>query len=85
MQAISQNTQVTISSQYQITIPSYLRKKYSLKPGTKLVLGDDDRGIYMFTRPSDFREFIMSIPKGKFRSKKEIDDYISSERKSWNK
>jgi AbrB family looped-hinge helix DNA binding protein len=86
MSTSTTSAHATISSQYQITIPSFLRKKYHLKPGMKLVIGENDRGIYMFTRPADFKEFIMSIPKRPYwSSKKKIDDYIKKERASWDK
>lgn len=45
--------QIKVNSKWQIVIPKEFRKKLSMKPGTKVMVGKDDGILFIVPVPKD--------------------------------
>ena len=68
----------TLSSKYQIVIPSEARKKLNLKAGDRLEVVTKGGMILIFPTPKSWEKAIRGIAKGAYP-----EGYLERERKSW--
>lgn len=54
-----------ISQKGQVLIPIRIRKKYGLKSGSKVIVSDDGRGIYLTPLTAESIRNLAGIMKGK--------------------
>ena len=69
----------TLSSKYQIVIPSEARKRLKLKAGDRLEVVMKDGMILLFPTPKSWEKAIRGIAKGAYP-----DGYLEKERSSWD-
>jgi AbrB family looped-hinge helix DNA binding protein len=69
----------TLSSKYQIVIPTEARKRLKLKAGDKLEVVMKDGMILLFPTPKSWERAIRGIAKGAYP-----DGYLEKERSSWD-
>ncbi len=79
---------LTVSSQYQITIPKQLREELAIKPGQKLLAWVQDwaksKAIALVPKPKSLADYTLGLGK-EIWDKVDIDEYIQKERDSWEK
>lgn len=65
-------TTITVSSKYQIVIPKKARQKLGIKPGTRLCVEGNDRGILLVKEPT--LEDVRNLLKGMVWEESEVRD-----------
>lgn len=75
---------VTVSTKGQIVIPSQIRKKYNLKPKSKIEFLDRGKEIVLIPLPENPFKSSYGILKGKGISTKDLIDFRRAERKKEN-
>ncbi len=65
-------TTITVSSKYQIVIPKEARKKLGIKPGTRLCVEEEERGLRL--RKELSLEDIRGLLKGMVWDESEVRD-----------
>jgi len=66
----------TVTQKGQVTIPAFIRKKYDLKPGAKVIFSEDKQGTVRVKPVPDFFSFRGSLKTKKKYSKKEIHQIV---------
>lgn len=70
----------TVSSKGQLVIPAELRKKYRLKPGSRVAIDDRDGEIAIKVRPFD----ALLALRGKFAQYR-LEQDLREQRRKWDK
>ena len=77
---------LTLSSQGQVVIPSNARKKLGLKPGSKLLMSVESKGIapkaILEPQPESWVKKVTGLGRGIWGKG---EDYIDKERNEWPK
>lgn len=85
-------THIKIKQKYQVTIPASLRKRLELQEGDVLEAREQDGAILLVPqvlvsrkRPADSKSLsaYVSSARGLLSSVREIDEFISHERRQW--
>lgn len=75
-------TQVKVSSKYQIVLPKEIRKSLSISPGDKLLLRIEDGKISIYTLPEDIVEFSLGLHRDVWKDTDAVE-YVNKERELW--
>lgn len=79
---------LTVSPQYQITIPKQLREELAIEPGQKLLAWIEkwvkSKAITLVPQPKSLANYTLGLGK-EIWDKVDIDKYIQKERDSWEK
>jgi len=67
-------TTTTVSSKYQIVIPKAVRERQQIKPGMRLYITDDARGLHFMKEPS------LEEMRGLLKGMRVMDSDIRDER-----
>jgi len=67
-------TTTTVSSKYQIVIPKAVRERQQIKPGMRLYITDDARGLHLMKEPS------LEEMRGLLKGMRVMDSDIRDER-----
>lgn len=77
---------LTLSSQGQVVIPSSARKKLGLKPGSKLLMSVEDKGMVpkamLELHPESWVKKVTGLGRGIWGRG---EDFVDRERSLWNK
>ncbi len=77
---------LTVSSQGQVVIPSSARKKLGLKPGSKLIMSVEEKGIIpkaiLEPQPDSWVKKIKGLGRGIWGD--DANEYINKQRNEWN-
>lgn len=74
-------TTVTVSNRGYIILPAALRKALEIKPGTKMLISQDDDTLILKAVPSFTEKLAGLTRKTIAKNPEEVDAYIASERK----
>lgn len=81
-----ESSTITVSSQYQITIPKKLREALGIKPGQKLLAWIQKwvkgKALTLTPKPKSLADYTLGLGKGLWG---DPDEYIQKERDSWEK
>ena len=72
---------VTVSSKGQVVVPSEFRKRYNLKPGSKIEFLDNGNEIVLIPLPRDSFKASYGILKGKGITTRDLIEFRRKERK----
>lgn len=79
---------LTVSSQYQITIPKKLREALGIKPGQKLLAWIQrwvkGKALTLTPKPKSLADYTLGLGK-EIWDKVDVDEYIQKERDSWER
>lgn len=77
---------LTVSPQYQITIPKKLREALGIKPGQKLLAWIQGwvkgKALTLTPKPKSLADYTLGLGKGLWG---DPDEYIQKERDSWER
>ena len=73
---------ITVTRNYQITLPEDVRKKKDIKEGERLVVKLNDKGDIVVEK---LKESIASKTFGRWRGEAPGVEYVDSIRTGWNK
>ena len=77
---------LTVSSQYQITIPKKIREALGIKPGQKLWVWVQkwlkSKALTITPKPKSLADYTLGLGKGLWGNP---DEYIQKERDSWKR
>ncbi len=65
-------TLTTVSSKYQIVIPKEVRERRQIKPGMRLYITEDERGLHLMKEPT--LEEVRGLLKGMKWDESEVRD-----------
>lgn len=70
-------TTTTVSSKYQIVIPKEVRERRQIKPGMRLYITEDERGLHLVKEPT--LEEVRGLLKGMKWDESEVRDETDRE------
>jgi AbrB family looped-hinge helix DNA binding protein len=77
-------TEITLSSKYQIVVPTKIRKALGLSGGSKILLQQlDENRIILSKKPDSYTESLWGLGKEVWRKFGGSQKYLQNERNSW--
>ncbi len=80
---MSETVSVKVSSRYQVSVPSFARRKLKIKSGDRLLVDVQDGILIMLPQPQDYAAHMAGLHKDIW-SDIDSTEYLEQEREAWS-
>ncbi|HET6948480.1 MAG TPA: AbrB/MazE/SpoVT family DNA-binding domain-containing protein [bacterium] len=77
-------TSVRIGKRYAVVLPKKVRERLGLHEGDELLIEVSRRGILLIPRPKSYTAHLAGLHREVWKDV-DVDDYLTEERKSWQR